>query len=206
MPKATMTMLATLAPYATGAAQAMMKTLAKSPRLTAHVFSKMGGERAALAHTTVAATQISGGTASHQLPVHATAHIVVRIAAGETTTSALGRIRARIADSKVTCTMIEGSDPSTESSTANSQYKAITQAIEASYPGVVCTPYYMMTPADARHFHPISPAVYRFTPLAMSPAQRASMHGVDEYVEVDSLKSGQAFYEHLIRSTASASG
>ena len=53
-------------------------------------------------------------------------------------------------------------------------------------------PYVCMAATDCRHFHRFSPAVYRFAPLEMSNAQRASIHGVDERVEIASLETRRA--------------
>ena len=41
-------------------------------------------------------------------------------------------------------------------------------------------------------------AVYRFAPLEMSNAQRASIHGVDERVEIASLERGEMFHRALL--------
>jgi carboxypeptidase PM20D1 len=40
--------------------------------------------------------------------------------------------------------------------------------------------------------------VYRFAPIAMTAAQRASIHGVDEWVTIDSLERGERFHRALI--------
>ena len=61
-------------------------------------------------------------------------------------------------------------------------------------------PYVMMAATDSRHFHRFSPAVYRFAPLEMSNAQRASIHGVDERVEIAALERGERFHRALHRS------
>ena len=200
--RTTVDMLASFIPYTAGPAQVMLKTLVRSPAVAAQIFARLGGEPAALAHTTVAPTMIEGGTASNVLPSQAAATVNVRIAVGETTTSALNRITRRIADPKVTVTMVEGSDPTPESPTDNPQFDALRAAVTASYPDAVTAPYVMMAATDARHFHAYCDAVYRFAPLAMTAAQRAAVHGVDEWVEIDSLEQGRVFYEHLVRTTA----
>jgi len=202
LPTAVTTMLSTFIPHVSGAPQLLLKALVKAPGLTAQVFTRMGGEPAAMAHTTVAPTMIEGGTASNVLPSQASAMVNVRIALGESTQSALERIRRRIADSKVEVSIVEGSEPSPESPTDNAQFAAIRAAVEASYPSVVTAPYVMMATTDSRHFHEYAEAVYRFAPLEMNATQRGAVHGVDEWVEIDSLERGQVFYEHLIRSTA----
>jgi carboxypeptidase PM20D1 len=58
----------------------------------------------------------------------------------------------------------------------------------------------MMAATDSRHFHRYAPAVYRFSPLAMTAAQRASIHGADEFVTIDSLERGERFFRVLLTS------
>jgi len=200
LPKAICTMLGMFAPYTSGPVRVLLAVLAKTCWLTGRVFVTMGGEPAALAHTTVAPTMISGGTASNVLPSRASATLNIRIALGETIASATARVTKRIGDDKIKVTVVEGSEPSPESSTSNTQFAAISAAVEASYPGVVTAPYVMMAATDSRHFHTYCDAVYRFAPLAMDAVQRAAIHGIDERVDIDSLARGQAFHEHLIRS------
>ena len=68
----------------------------------------------------------------------------------------------------------------------------------SAFPDAATVPYIMMQASDSRHFHRFSPAVYRFAPLEMSAAQRASIHGVDERVEIASLERGERFHRALI--------
>jgi carboxypeptidase PM20D1 len=56
----------------------------------------------------------------------------------------------------------------------------------------------MMATTDSRHFHRFSPAVYRFAPLAMNAQLRATIHGVDERVEIRELERGERFHRALI--------
>jgi len=58
----------------------------------------------------------------------------------------------------------------------------------------------MMAATDSRHLHRFAPAVYRFSPLEMDAVQRASIHGENERVSVDSLARGERFFQLLIRS------
>jgi len=205
LPIATITMLKTFIPHTSGAIHTLLTQMVKSPALTGQVLARMGGEPAAMARTTVAATMIEGGTAANVLPSSARAVLNVRIAIGETTKSALARIKRRVADSKVEVNMTQGSEPSPESRTDNAQFAAIQDAVEATYPGVITAPYVMMAATDGRHFHRFCDAVYRFAPLSMNAAQRATIHGVDEWVEIASLERGQAFHEHLIKAVAAES-
>ncbi len=198
-PPAITRMLSLFADGAQGSGQLILRTLATFPWLTARAFAVMGGEPAAVVRTTVAATMQQGGTAPNVLPSQASATLNLRIALGETVAGTVRRVKRRIADPLVEVTLLESSEPSPESPTDNAQFALIAAAVKESYPDATTVPYVMMAATDSRHFHRFSPAVYRFAPLAMSSAQRASIHGVDERVEIASLERGEVFWRSLLQ-------
>ncbi|MFJ4224146.1 M20/M25/M40 family metallo-hydrolase [Microbacterium sp. NPDC089695] len=191
-------MLTRLADHTPGPARHLLRVLGAAPWLTARVFALLGGEPAALVRTTVAPTMQSGGTAANVLPSQASATVNLRIALGETTQQTVLRVRRRIRDPFVTVAVVEASAPSPESAVDNEQFTLLEAALADSHPGVPAVPYVMMAATDSRHFHRFSPAVYRFAPLDMSNAQRASIHGVDEHVEVSALERGERFHRSLL--------
>lgn len=198
-PAAITRMLSLFADRARGRDQTLLRTLATFPALTARIFAAMGGEPAALVRTTVAATMQQGGTAANVLPSQASATLNLRIALGETVAGTVRRVKRRIRDPLVEVTIVESSEPSPESPTDNDQFALIVDAVKESYPDAATVPYVMMAATDSRHFHRFSPAVYRFAPLRMSNAQRASIHGVDERVEIASLERGEVFHRALLQ-------
>ncbi len=197
-PQAVSRMLRLFADRSSGAPRVLYRVLAAAPPLTARVFALLGGEPAALVRTTVAATMQSGGTAANVLPSQASATLNLRIALGQTVESTVRRVTRRIGDARVRVEVIEGDEPSPESPTDNAQFALITQAVTVSHPDAATVPYVMMAATDSRHFHRFAPAVYRFAPLEMSAAQRASIHGVDERVEIAALKRGELFHRALL--------
>lgn len=198
-PKGIARMLTVLAAETPGPARFLLKTLGTVRPLTARVFAAMGGEPAAMVRTTVAATMLAGGTAANVLPSQASATVNLRIALGETVDGVAERVRRRIRDPRVVVEVVEGSEPSPESATDNAQFALLADALAVSHPGVPAVPYVMMAATDSRHFHRYAPAVYRFAPLEMSNAQRASIHGVDESVEIAALESGERFHRALLQ-------
>ncbi|MRX42501.1 M20/M25/M40 family metallo-hydrolase [Agromyces kandeliae] len=200
MPRSMRAMLASFTPHARGGARLLLSALTALPWLTARVFARLGGEPAALVHTTVAPTMLDGGSAANVLPARASATVNLRVAMGEDVDSVVRRLRRTIRDREVEIEVVEGYAPSPESPTEGPQFAAIVDAVAASYPEATTAPYLMMAATDSRHFHRYAPAVYRFAPLAMSAAQRASVHGVDEHVSIDSLERGERFHRALIRS------
>ena len=191
-------MLALFAAQTPGPARHLLRLLATVPWLTARVFARIGGEPAALVRTTVAATMQSGGTAANVLPSQASATLNLRIALGETVHGHGAARDAPHPGPARDVEVVEASEPSPESPTDNAQFALIADAVTASHPGAAAVPYVMMAATDSRHFHRFSPAVYRFAPLEMSNAQRASIHGVDESVEIAALERGERFHRALL--------
>ncbi|HEY9366097.1 MAG TPA: M20/M25/M40 family metallo-hydrolase [Agromyces sp.] len=198
MPRSMRAMLSSFVPHTRGASRLLLRLLVALPWVTARVFARLGGEPAALVHTTVAATMLEAGTADNVLPSQATATLNLRIAVGETVESVVAHLRRVIRDPEVEVSVVEGSEPSPESPTDSQQFAAIAAAVAASYPEATTAPYLMMAATDSRYFHRFAPAVYRFAPIAMTAAQRASIHGVDEWVTIDSLERGERFHRALI--------
>ncbi|MFS0892769.1 M20/M25/M40 family metallo-hydrolase [Microbacterium sp. 179-I 3D3 NHS] len=204
--QAILRMLSQLAGQTPGPARHLLRLLGSAPLLTARLFAALGGEPAALVRTTVAATMQAGGTAANVLPSQASATVNLRIALGETVQQTILRVRRRIRDPLVSVRVLDASEPTPESPTDNAQFASLADALAVSHPGVPAVPYVMMAATDSRHFHRFAPAVYRFAPLDMSNAQRASIHGVDESVEIAALERGEVFHRALLERVAGSSG
>jgi carboxypeptidase PM20D1 len=197
-PRAIPRMLGLFAPRSRGIGRPLYRLLAAWPWLNARVFAALGGEAAALVRTTIAPTRLSGGTANNVLPSEASATVNLRLALGETVEGAARRLRRRIGDEAVSVEVVEGNDASPESPSDGPQFALIADAIAASHPDAVAVPYVTMAATDSRYFHRYAPATYRFAPLMMNAEQRASIHGVDERVEVSELARGELFHRRLI--------
>ena len=110
------------------------------------------------------------------------------------------RLRHDGTDRRVVIDVIDGEEPSPESSSENAQFQLIANAVGMSHPAAETVPYIMMAATDSRHFHRSAPAVYRLAPPAMSAELRATIHGVDERVAIDELERGARFHRSLIES------
>lgn len=198
-PAAIRELLRSFIPHTSGASRLLLRVLVAAPWITARVFSRMGGEPAALVQTTVAATLLEGGTAANVLAPTAGATLNLRIASGQTVRSTLAQLRRAIRDREVAIELVSGSDPSPESSVDSPAFEAITAAVSVAFPESATAPYLMMQATDSRFIHRHTPHVFRFAPLRMSAAQRASIHGLDEHVHVESLHRGEEFHRALIQ-------
>lgn len=200
MPRPFRQMLRAFEPHVSARHRAALIALRVLHRPAARILASRGGEPAALMHTTIAVTMLDGGTAANVLPSSLSAVLNIRVSQGESTETVVATLRRAINDPAVAIEVLEDSAPSPLSPTDNEQFALIRAAVDASYPGTVTAPYVMMAATDSRHFHRFAPAVYRFSPLAMTAAQRASIHGDNEHVTIDSLERGERFFQVLLRS------
>lgn len=199
LPRTVSAMMLRLAEHASAGYAQAYRTAAAAPWLTARLLQLAGHEAAAMARTTVAPTMVAGGSAPNVLPSHAGATVNVRVNIGETTAGVVTRIRRAIADPTVGVRAVEASEPSAESSADTAQFALLARAVQAGYPGVPAIPYLVTGATDARHWHRLGPNVYRFAPLQLDAGQRASIHGTDERVRVDSLVRGERCYRALLK-------
>ena len=199
MPASARAMLTAMLPRTGGRHGVLLRALVRFPRLGARVLARLGPEPAAVVRTTAAVTQLQGGSAHNVLPSYACATVNLRIAVGSSVQATVRRLRRVIADPEVTLTVLDAGEPTAEAPSTGPQFALLQRALAASYPDAIPVPYVMLALADARFFHAFTPASYRFAPLAMSAAERASVHGVDERVRVEALERGERFYRALLR-------
>jgi carboxypeptidase PM20D1 len=115
-------------------------------------------------------------------------------------------LRRVIADPLVQIEVVEADEPTAEAATGNAAWQLISRAVAQAYPGVGTLPYLTTAATDGRHWHRFTDDVYRFAPLAMDAAQRASVHGVNEHLSIDSLRRGERFYRALLRGLGAGEG
>ncbi len=198
-------MFSQLAPYVPVPLGLVLARADRLRPLLARVFPFVSAELAAMVRTTTAATMLTGSSAPNVLASRATAIVNMRVATSSTLADAVGHVekvvrRAVGASLTVDVRVLEGHEP-TPASPFDERWDAIGRAVAASYPDALTVPYTMLGASDARHAARIASAVYRLSPLYMSSAQRASVHGVDERVTADSLVRGVLFYRALLTGT-----
>ncbi|MDO5052532.1 MAG: M20/M25/M40 family metallo-hydrolase [Pseudoclavibacter sp.] len=191
-------MLRVFLPHTRGTGALALRALTAAPGLGARLLARRGGDAASMVRTTLATTVLRAGTAVNVLPANASAVLNLRIAPGETVAGALRRVRRAVRDREVRVRLLDGSEPTGVAPVDDGRFAALRRAGEASYPGVVTAPYIVLAATDARRFQRYWAPCYRFAPLRMTLAQRASVHGVDEHVTIDSLERGAAFHRALL--------
>ena len=159
---------------------------------------KSGGELNALLRTTTAFTQMEGSLSVNVIPPKASMCSNHRIAPGEKKEETLERIRRCVADSRVEIREIDGMDPSVVSDTKSSAYALISETVSEVWQDAIVSPYLMIACSDSRHWGVVSDKVFRFSPMALTKEERASIHGNNERISLESIGQIVEFYTRLI--------
>lgn len=193
-------MIATLGAHARGPA----KLLFVRPRLTGPVllalFSRLSDETRAMVRSTIAVTELSGSIGANVLAETARATINARVAVGSSTAEVVEHVRRAIRDDSVSIIVRDSSEPSPVSPTTGEAWQLLSDAISATFSGVIVTPYVQLGASDSRRFTAMSDNVYRFTPFELSKRQRDALHAIDEHISVEAWVRGIRFYESFVRS------
>ena len=160
---------------------------------------KSGGELNALMRTTVAFTQMEGSKGMNVIPPMARMVSNSRLLDGETVESAVAYLQKTVGDPDITVSAIEGTNPSVISRTDSDGYARVASAVAETWQGSIVSPYLMVACSDSRHWGVISDNVYRFSAMALSKEERATIHGNNEKIPVGTVVKTVEFYTRLLR-------
>jgi carboxypeptidase PM20D1 len=158
-----------------------------------------GGEMNALMRTTTAFTMMEGSKGVNVIPPYARMASNHRIIPGETRDTLLKRIKKRTAKTGVEVSVIDGMDPSVVSTTDCEGYDRLRSVIKDTWPEAIVSPYLMVACSDSRHWGKISDRVYRFSAMALSAAERATVHGNDERIPIETIGKIVEFYLRMMK-------
>lgn len=162
------------------------------------ICKKSGGELNALMRTTVAFTQMSGSKGMNVLPPYAEMVANLRIMCGESVDDCVKYLKEIIGDDEIRTEVVYGMNPSNVSETEGEAWDMMKRAISQTWKETLVAPYLMLACSDSRHYGEISDHVYRFSAMALSKEERASIHGNDEKIPLEKIVRTVAFYLRLI--------
>ena len=158
-----------------------------------------GGEINALVRTTSAFTQMEGSSARNVIPPEAKMVANMRLNPADSVASALEYLKQTVKNEQVEITVLESFEPSTVSETDCPAWDKVAYAVANTWKGCVVTPYLMVQCSDSRHYGKISNHVYRFSAMDMTAEERASIHGNNERIRVDTVAKAVEFYIRLMK-------
>ena len=158
-----------------------------------------GGEMNALLRTTVAFTQMEGSSARNVIPPEATMVSNIRLNPADSVDSALEYLRRTVNDSSVEITALESFEPSPISETGCPAWDKVASAVAETWKGCIVSPYLMVQCSDSRHYGKLSRHVYRFSAMDMTAEERATLHGNNERIRLETIGKAVEFYIRLMR-------
>lgn len=158
-----------------------------------------GGEMNALVRTTVAFTQMEGSSARNVIPPEAKMVANMRLNPHDSVASALQYLKKTVNDKNVEITVLESFEPSPISKLDCSAWDKVASAVASTWPGCIVAPYLMVQCSDSRHYGKLSDKVYRFSAMDMTAQERASIHGNNEKIRVESIAKAVEFYIRLMK-------
>ena len=160
---------------------------------------KSGGEMNALVRTTVAFTQMEGSSARNVIPPEATIVSNMRLNPSDSVASALEYLKKTVNDPNVEITALEAFEPSPVSETGCPAWDKVASAVAGTWKGCIVSPYLMVQCSDSRHYRDLSNHVYRFSAMDLSAEERATIHGNNERIRLETVAKAVEFYIRLMK-------
>ena len=158
-----------------------------------------GGEMNALVRTTTAFTMAEGSNARNVIPTEASLVSNMRLNPADDVDSALAYLRLIVNNEAVEITALESFEPSRVSRTDCEGWDKVSAAVAETWRGCIVSPYLMVQCSDSRHYGRISDKVYRFSAMDMTAAERATIHGNNERIRLESITRATEFYIRLMK-------
>ena len=158
-----------------------------------------GGEMNALVRTTSAFTQMQGSSARNVIPPEATMVANMRLNPADSVASATEYLKKTVADENVEITVLESFEPSRISRIDCEAWDKVSAAVAETWKGCIVAPYLMVQCSDSRHYGRISDKVYRFSAMDLTSEERATIHGNNERIRLETVAKAVEFYIRLMK-------
>lgn len=185
----------------------LMKVVAANPWLFGSLIkSQMGSTPAGAAqlHTTIAPTMLQGSPKENVLPQEAFGLVNYRLAPWDRSADVLARAKEAVGNLPVTFAWERVPvEASPVSSTSSQGWKLIRAAAEAEAPGAPVAPFLVVGGTDSRYMKDVSQDTYRFQAMRLSTKETKMIHGTNEHITTENLRSMIRFFTRLIATSAS---
>ena len=152
----------------------------------------------AMLKTTLAFTQACGSDGANVLPQEAWVVGNMRFSHHQGGENSIEAVRKLAKKFDIETVVLESGFASPLSSSDSDAFRLVERAVRHTFPGVISSPYLMTGASDSRYFSRVSDNCVRFAPFQISQAQLASIHGVDENIDLAALAPAVDFYKYII--------
>ena len=123
----------------------------------------------------------------------------MRLNPSDSVASALEYLKKTVNDPAVEITALESFEPSPVSETGCPAWNKVASAVANTWPGCIVAPYLMVQCSDSRHYRDLSNHVYRFSAMDLTAEERATIHGNNEHIRLETAVKAVEFYIRLMK-------
>lgn len=153
----------------------------------------------AMLRTTIAFTMASGSEGTNVLPQEAWVVGNMRFSPHQGGKSSIEEITRLAEKFNIETEVLDPGMDSGVTDYNSTQFKLIEKAVDAVFQGVRTAPWIMTGASDSRYMCRVSDHCVRFAPFLMKDEQVESIHGINEYVALESLAPAVDFYRYVIK-------
>ncbi len=153
----------------------------------------------AMVRTTLAPTIFHAGVKENVIPSVARAAINVRLLPGDTPEEVMRHLRRIIPDRRVKVQQQSVlSLPSPVADVGAVGFQLIQGAARTVFPEARVVPYLVLGATDARYYTALTPNVYRFLPVRLTPEEYQTFHAPNERLRLSEVLQAVRFYATLL--------
>ncbi len=152
----------------------------------------------AMLKTTLAFTMAEGSEGANVLPQEAYVIGNMRYSHHQGGKGSIDAITALAKEFDIETVVLRPGFDSPLSSHESSAFKLVAEAVGASYEDVRIAPYVMNAASDSRFLSRVCDNCLRFAAFSIDSKQLASVHGIDENVDVETLAPAVDFYKYVM--------
>ena len=152
----------------------------------------------AMLKTTLAFTMASGSEGANVLPQEAWVIGNMRFSHHQGGEASIQAVRKLAEKYGIETVVLDPGFSSPVTDTNSPAYELVSKAVAHTFPGVIAAPYLMNGASDSRFMSRVSDHCIRFAPFLITEEQMASIHGIDENVDLSALAPAVDFYKYIL--------
>lgn len=166
--------------------------------LLCRVMPSISGTAGAMLKTTLAFTMAHGSNGTNVLPEEAYVIGNMRYSHHQGGKASIEAISSLAKKYGIETEILHGGFDSPLSDHTSSAFAHIKTAVDKSFDNVKTAPYIMNAASDSRFMSRVCDNCFRFAPFSINQTQLASVHGIDENLDVSTLAPAVDFYRYII--------
>jgi len=150
--------------------------------------------------TTTAPTIIRAGVKDNVIPEEASVIVNFRLLPGITKEEVIEHVRHVVDDERIQISQFGPYTPASPVSSYESDgFNRIRNLARDHFESIAVAPYLVIAGTDSRHYTEVADNNYRFLPMRLDSDDLDRIHGTDERISIDNLRTMISFYYYFLK-------